>query len=49
MEQTKENQFEEITDFPMHDSFNTDCMKIEKGEGEANVICHADKQAERGG
>lgn len=44
MEQTKENRLEEITDFPIQDTFNTDCMEI-KEEGETDVIYHSDKQA----
>lgn len=45
MEQTKENRLEEITDFPMQDTFNTDCMEIKEEGGETDGICHADKQA----
>lgn len=42
MEQTKETQIEEITDFPMQDTFNTDCMEIGE-EGDEDGVCHADK------
>lgn len=47
MEQTKANQFEEITCFPKQSTFNFDNMIIEEGEVDESVICDEDKQAER--
>lgn len=45
MEKRTENQVEEITEFPIQDTFNFDCMIIEEEEGDSDGICNADKQA----
>lgn len=48
MEKKTENQVEEITEFPVQDTFNFDCMIIEEGERDTDGICNADKQAGSG-
>ncbi len=42
------NSAEEITNFPVQDTFNFDCLITEDGEEDSNGVCHADKQAGSG-
>ena len=42
------NSVEEITGFPVQDTFNLDCLSTEDREGDSDGICHADKQAGSG-
>lgn len=45
MEKKNENLIEEITNFPLQDTFNLDNMVIEdEKDGETNGICNTDKQ-----
>lgn len=43
MEQTKENCFEEITDFPEQSTFNYDNMILDEQEANHDGFCDADK------
>ncbi len=45
MEKKREISVEKITEFPVQNTFNFDCMIIKEGECDTNGICDADKQA----
>ena len=49
MEKRYENLFEEITNYPLQDTYNRDNMIIEdEKDGETSGICNPDKQTGRG-